>query len=373
MSSPKKKYGQNFLINEGILTKIINANDLKGKTVIEIGPGRGALSKRLIETSDSVYAFEIDKSLTSYLNPLEDKYPNFKVIYEDILNINIDEFLESIGVSEAVCVANIPYYITGPIIEKLIDAKRISSATLMVQKEVANRIIASPNNKEYGSLTVLLGYQYDVSKVTNVKNTSFYPAPKVDSAVIQLKRTDKYEPLIEDSDFSKSLIKASFKQKRKTLLNNLSEHFKVSKQELEDKIKTFNPDFNPMIRAESLTVQDFITLSNNLFVIEKAYAKINLSLEITGTTGNYHNLESFVVPINLYDTLVFELATKDEVVSNVLIENNNIYKAITLFKETFGIRDSVKITVDKKIPIGFGLGGSSADISATLRGLNRFI
>ena len=260
------------MINEGILTKIINANDLKGKTVIEIGPGRGALSKRLIETSDSVYAFEIDKSLTSYLNPLEDKYPNFKVIYEDILNINIDEFLESIGVSEAVCVANIPYYITGPIIEKLINAKRISSATLMVQKEVANRIIASPN-KEYGSLTVLLGYQYDVSKVTNVKNTSFYPAPKVDSAVIQLKRTDKYEPLIEDSDFLKSLIKASFKQKRKTLLNNLSEHFKVSKQELEDKIKTFNPDFNPMIRAESLTVQDFITLSNNLFVIEKAYAK----------------------------------------------------------------------------------------------------
>lgn len=371
MSSPKKKYGQNFLINEGVLTKIINANDLKGKTVIEIGPGRGALSKRLIERSDSVYAFEIDKSLTSYLNPLEDKHPNFKVIYEDILNISIDEFLESIGVDDAICVANIPYYITGPIIEKLIDAKRISSATLMVQKEVANRIIATPNNKEYGSLTVLLGYQYDVSKVTNVKNTSFYPAPKVDSAVIQLKRTNKYESLIEDSEFLKSLIKGSFKQKRKTLLNNLSEHFKVSKQELEDKIKTFNPDFNPMIRAESLTVQDFITLSNNLFVIEKAYAKINLSLEITGITGNYHDLESVVVPINLFDTLVFELATKDEVVSNVLIENNNIYKAITLFKETYGIKESVKITVDKKIPIGFGLGGSSADISATLRGLNR--
>lgn len=107
-------------------------------------------------------------------------------------------------------------------------------------------------------------------------------------------------------------------------------------------------------------------------MIEKAYAKINLTLEIVGKTKGYHLLESIVIPIDLFDTLKFEKATKDEVVSNVEIKNNNIYLALNLFKKTFKIKDCVKITLDKKIPIGFGLGGSSADISATLRGLNRF-
>ncbi|MDD2574919.1 MAG: 16S rRNA (adenine(1518)-N(6)/adenine(1519)-N(6))-dimethyltransferase RsmA [Acholeplasmataceae bacterium] len=371
MSGPKKQYGQNFLINETVLNKIINANDLVGKTVIEIGPGRGALSKKLIEKAKTVYAFEIDKSLKTYLNPLEVNYSNFQVVYEDILNVDIDEFLETKGIDEAICVANIPYYITGPIIEKLVQEKRIKSSTLMVQKEVANRITATPNNREYGALTVLLGSQYEIRKIINVKNTSFFPAPKVDSAVIKLDRTFKYQPSIEDEEFFVGLVNGSFKQKRKTLLNNLSDYFKVSKQVLENKITLINPDFNPLARAESLSVEDFIMLSNNLYISEKAYAKINLSLEVTGTSGNYHDLESIVVPINVYDTLLFELSEKDEVVSNIEIMNNNIYGAIKLFKDTFNIDKQVKITVDKKIPIGYGLGGSSADISATLRGLNR--
>ncbi|MDD2259504.1 MAG: 16S rRNA (adenine(1518)-N(6)/adenine(1519)-N(6))-dimethyltransferase RsmA [Acholeplasmataceae bacterium] len=371
MSGPKKQYGQNFLINETVLNKIINANDLAGKTVIEIGPGRGALSKKLIEKAKAVYAFEIDKSLKSYLNPLEVNYPNFQVVYEDILKVDIDLFLETNGIDEAVCVANIPYYITGPIIEKLIQSKRIKSSTLMVQKEVSNRITATPNNREYGALTVLLGYQYEIRKITNVKNTSFFPAPKVDSAVIKLDRTSKYQSSIQDEAFFVGLVNGSFKQKRKTLLNNLSDYFRVTKQVLETKITLINPNFNPLIRAESLSVEDFIALSNNLYIAEKAYAKLNLSLEVTGVSGKYHDLESIVVPINLYDTLLFELADKDEVVSNIEIENNNIYGAIKLFKDTFNINQQVKITVDKKIPIGYGLGGSSADISATLRGLNR--
>ncbi len=256
----KKRFGQNFLKNDNIINKIISANDIKNNVVIEIGPGMGALTKHLVDAK-AFFAFEIDTSLKPYLDEIILNKPNAKIIYEDILEIDLNNFLKENNVNECILIANIPYYITGPILKLIVDTQIIKEATLMMQKEVGDRIL-STGGKTYGSLSVLLGYRYDIFKVTNVKNTSFYPVPKVDSVVLTFVRNDKYINIIKDEEKFIKFVKASFLQKRKTLVNNLVSSYKITKEKVIENLKEIETDFNIMERAENVSIERFIIFSN---------------------------------------------------------------------------------------------------------------
>lgn len=260
---PKKKFGQNFLQSDVILKKIITESNLTiHDHVIEIGPGRGALTKYLVKSAKSLTAFEIDTTLTDYLHPIEQTNPNFKVIYQDILEVNLDDYIKT-NIGEPVkVIANIPYYITSPIIFKLLESKWVSEATLLIQKEVADRLIANELSGDYGALSIIINYQAEVKKLIQVKRTAFYPVPNVDSTVIQIKKHRKYLDQIEDETLFVKLVKASFTQKRKTLINNLVELSGLSKEELLLKLKSIDPKYDHFTRAEGLSMNDFIKLAN---------------------------------------------------------------------------------------------------------------
>lgn len=260
---PKKKFGQNFLQSDMILKKIITeSNVTKEDHVIEIGPGRGALTKYLVKSAKTLTAFEIDTTLTEYLNPILVDNQNFKVIYQDILEVDLDEFIQHhIGQSVKV-IANIPYYITSPIIFKLLESKWVSEATLLIQKEVADRLIANEITGDYGALSIMVNYQAEVKKLIQVKRTAFYPVPNVDSTVIQIKKHRKYQDQIQDEKLFVKLVKAAFTQKRKTLINNLVDLSGLSKDELLTKLKSIDPKYDHFTRAEGLSMNDFIKLAN---------------------------------------------------------------------------------------------------------------
>lgn len=264
MNKPKKRYGQNFLKSDAIIDKIINSIDFKNKIVIEIGPGRGALTKRLIKHAKHVYAFEIDESLKGCLNTLENS-GNLIVIYKDILSINLDEFLKENNIDEALLIANIPYYITGPILFLINDSVLVKESVIMIQKEVGDRLLSEPGNKTYGSLTVLLGVKNDIHRVTNVKNTAFYPVPKVDSVVVKLVKTNRYLDLIQSESQFTEFVKAAFMQKRKTMLNNITNYYQIDKQIAEDKLSRIDKEFNSLERAENLSIERFIRYSNGWY------------------------------------------------------------------------------------------------------------
>ncbi|MDY0210301.1 MAG: 16S rRNA (adenine(1518)-N(6)/adenine(1519)-N(6))-dimethyltransferase RsmA [Acholeplasma sp.] len=262
-SKPKKKFGQNFLKSETTLKKIISGSKVQiTDTVIEIGPGRGALTKHLVKNAKEVYAFEIDQSLTEYLNPIVSLNSNLEIVFEDILEIDLDQFILDKGLSNVKVIANIPYYITTPIIFKLLETKEVIEATLLIQKEVADRLSSGPNSKDYGAVSVLVQSQAKVEKITQVKRTAFYPAPNVDSTVIKLTKQSFYQTQIEDMDQFRKLVKNSFTQKRKTLLNNLEEPSKLNKTDLLIKLKKIDEKYDQFTRAEGLSVEDFVKLSN---------------------------------------------------------------------------------------------------------------
>lgn len=263
INRPKKKFGQNFLQSDAILKKIITESKVtKTDHVIEIGPGRGALTKYLVHESKSLTAFEIDTTLQAYLQPLELNHPNFKVIYQDILEVDLDDFINK-NIGEPVkVIANIPYYITSPIIFKVLESKMVKEATLLIQKEVADRLIANEKTGDYGALSIMVNYQADVKKLIQVKRTAFYPIPNVDSTVIQITKHRKYQDQIKDEKRFVQLVKASFTQKRKTLINNLVELSGLSKEELLNKLKTIDSKYDTFTRAEGLSIDDFIKLSN---------------------------------------------------------------------------------------------------------------
>ncbi len=260
---PKKKFGQNFLQSDVILKKIIHdSNVTVDDHIIEIGPGRGALTKYLVKAAKTLTAFEIDTTLSSYLNPLELLNPNFKVVYQDILEVDLDAYIgKEIG-SRVKVIANIPYYITSPIIFKLLESPLVSEATLLIQKEVADRLVANEKSGDYGSLSIMINYQAEVKKLIQVKRTAFYPVPNVDSTVIQIIKHRKYQDQIQDESLFKTLVKAAFTQKRKTLINNLIGLTEGSKEALLAKLKSIDPKYDAFTRAESLSIEDFILLSN---------------------------------------------------------------------------------------------------------------
>ena len=254
MFKTKKSLGQNFLIDTTIVKKIVDSVIVKdNEKILEVGPGIGYLTKELKKYNKELTCFEIDLDTKKYLDKFVDD--KTKVIYGDFMKVNLNEYYES---SDNIhVIANIPYYITTPIIEKIIDSKlNILDMTLMVQKEVADRLSSKPKSSDYGYITVYLNYYFDVIKLFNVNKECFNPVPKVDSAIIQLKKKDKVK--VNEDIFFK-LIKDSFKLKRKNLRNNLKEY----NLDIIDKVLS-KYDLSLSNRAEELPLEVFIDIANSL-------------------------------------------------------------------------------------------------------------
>ena len=213
--SAKKKFGQNFLIDSNVLDGIVTASGVTDKDcVLEIGPGIGSLTQYLAEAAYRVVAVEIDKSLMPVLSDTLSEYNNVTVINEDVLKVNIDAIVEEYNNGKPIkVVANLPYYITTPIIMKLFESgAKIESITVMVQKEVADRMVMGPGNKDYGSLSLAVGYYANASKVMDVSPSSFIPQPGVGSAVVKLLRYDEPAVKVNDEKYMFEIIRTAFNQ-----------------------------------------------------------------------------------------------------------------------------------------------------------------
>ena len=264
----KKKFGQNFLTDGNILRKIVEAADLKPTVcVIEVGPGIGALTEYLARAASKVVAYEIDTTLIPILEEVLEPYPNVRVINEDILKADVGSVMASdlSEVDEVAVVANLPYYITTPILMGLIEARLpIDRYVVMMQLEVARRLSASPSTKDYNALSIVVQYYCDVQIAINVPRDVFIPAPNVDSAVVVLKRKSEPSVMVKDEAFFMELVHASFKQRRKTLLNNLASHFeRLTKDEIIDLLTTV--EIEPSVRGEALTIQEFAKISDTFY------------------------------------------------------------------------------------------------------------
>lgn len=268
----KKKFGQNFLTDHNILTKITQTAELsKEVNVIEIGPGIGSLTQYLLEEAAEVMAFEIDKSLIPILEETMAPYDNFTLVSADILKVDLLSEIQKFKNSNLPIkvVANLPYYITTPILMHLIESKiPFSEFVVMMQKEVADRIAASPKTKAYGSLSIAVQYYMEASVAFIVPRTVFIPAPNVDSAILKMVRRE--EPLVEveDEEWFFKTMHSSFVHRRKTLMNNLQAAFgKESKPEIEKLLA--QAEISPTIRGEALSIEEFAKLADALLPLKK--------------------------------------------------------------------------------------------------------
>ena len=258
----KKKYGQNFLNDITIPKKIVDTANIKENSlVIEIGPGAGIMTRLLSEHENvtQVLAYEIDDSLEEILLEKLSDRNNVKIIYDDFLNRNIKEDLKQYSYSNLYIIANLPYYITTPILLKLIEEDiNIEKIVIMIQKEVADRFSATPGNKEYGSITVFLNYWFDIKKEFSVSRNLFTPRPNVDSMVISLnKKKNNYD--VKNKEVFFKLVRDSFKFKRKTLRNNLKDY---DLNKISEVLAKYH--FDLTVRAEALPIEVFIDISNIL-------------------------------------------------------------------------------------------------------------
>ena len=264
--SANKNLGQNFLVNDSVVDKIIESAEItKNDLIIEIGPGLGNLTEFLLEKAGKVIAIELDQRMLEILGDRFSLYNNFEIINEDVLRVNLNELISKNKNSEiknAKIVANLPYYITTPIIMKLLEDKLdIETITVMVQKEVADRLIAIPGEKLSGAITYSVYYYATSENVTIVENNSFIPEPEVDSEVIKLAiRKNPPVKLLNEEHFFK-LIKVSFMQRRKTLINALVNGGIIkSKEDAKEIFDDLKMDYN--IRGETLSIEKFAEISN---------------------------------------------------------------------------------------------------------------
>ncbi len=260
----KKGLGQNFLSSQEVLEEIADAAEITDSGVIEIGPGFGVLTNELAKRAKKVVALEIDERLIPILNDTLSEYDNVKVINRDVLKTDMIQLIEEEFSGERVSIAaNLPYYITTPIITGVIDAKLpLKNLVVMVQKEVADRLSAKAGSKDYGAISVLCQYYTEVETVCTVPADLFVPPPKVDSAVVKM--VFRKQPAVSPKDeklFFKT-VKAAFSQRRKTLLNCLSANFPKSKEELTAIMESV--DIDPKRRGETLTLEEFQKLSDML-------------------------------------------------------------------------------------------------------------
>lgn len=258
-----KGLGQNFLLDPQVLDKIANAADIDDG-VLEIGPGFGVLTKRLCETGKKVVSVEIDKRLIPVLDFTLSEFDNVKIIEKDILKTDVKALIdEEFGGKKISVAANLPYYITTPIITKLIEEKLpIKNIVVMVQKEVAERIAAKPGKKDYGAISVLCQYYTNPRLVTIVPKGSFYPAPKVDSAVLCMEVQDNPNVEVLDEKLFFKVVKAAFSQRRKTLLNCLSSGFSCGKDTLSQLL--IDIGIEPTVRGEKLGLSEFAKIADAL-------------------------------------------------------------------------------------------------------------
>lgn len=265
----KKSLGQNFLIDPNILANIVKSADLdKSQAVLEIGPGIGALTEHLARSAGKVVAIELDQRLLPILKDTLSPYPNTTVVHGDVLKVNLPQlFKDHFSDYEKVSVvANLPYYVTTPILMKLLEENLpLKRIVVMMQKEVAERIAAKPGGKEYGALSIMAQYYATSSIAMTVPRSVFVPQPNVDSAVLRLDIRNQPPVEVNDSEMFFHVVKASFAQRRKTLFNNLLTGI-FGKDHREDLSLVLDKiEVNPLRRAETLSMEEFGRLTNEVF------------------------------------------------------------------------------------------------------------
>ena len=268
----QKKFGQNFLIDSHVLNKIIaGAGVTKDDFVLEIGPGIGTLTQYLCEAAGKVFAVEIDKNLLPILEETLAPYDNVTVINEDILKLDLNAIAREYNGGKPIkVVANLPYYITTPIIMGLFEAHvPLENLTVIVQKEVAKRMEAGPGTKDYGALSLAVQYYAEPYSVANVPCNCFMPRPNVDSAVIRLTRHEQMPVAVKDEAQMFKMVRAAFNQRRKTLVNSLnnSPELNFTKEEIQNALAEMN--LSATVRGEALTLEQFAALSDLLSAIKE--------------------------------------------------------------------------------------------------------
>jgi len=260
---PKKRLGQHFLIDRNILNKVIRSAGVeKEDVVLEVGPGLGEMTLALAREAKKVIAIEIDSKLVVILEKKMKDHPNVEVVKSDILKVNFDQFLRKEGRPIKV-VANLPYQISTPLLFRFIESKDVfSTFTLMLQREVAQRLVAPPGRKEYGSLSVFMQFFFELSIRFFIKSSAFFPPPKVDSALVHMVWKEK--PIIEmnDQEWFKRVVKACFAYRRKTLANALKHSELTLPEPIEARMKEIGID--PRRRPETLSIQEFVKLATGL-------------------------------------------------------------------------------------------------------------
>lgn len=259
-----KSLGQNFLIDGNIIKRIVEIAGLdENSGVLEIGPGFGTLTQLLCKKANKVIAIEVDKSLIE-VHKGTLNYPNLKIIYDDFLKVDVNKLIEEeFKGLDVKIVANLPYYITTPIIMKILEEKyKVSKIVVMVQKEMAQRLNSKPGGKDYGAITLAVRYRADTNIAMIVPNSVFMPKPKVDSAVIEFKILPKPRIDVSDEKMLFAVIKASFAQRRKTILNGLSNSLNFSKDIINESL--VSAGINPGIRGEKLTLEEFGRISDEI-------------------------------------------------------------------------------------------------------------
>ena len=254
---PKHKFGQNFISDTNLLSAIVRDGEVTpNDTVLEIGAGEGALTKEISKIAKKTVSFEIDNDLKPILLSLN--LPNTQFVFCDALKEELEK-IESLLGEEYKIIANLPYYITSPLIFKFLEgSEKLLSMTIMVQKEVAQRIVAKEGGKDYGILSVMIAFHGDAKITRQVSRKMFFPVPNVDSAVVNIKIVkNKFD--VNKQNFSK-VVKGAFSMRRKTLLNNLSTALKISKEEIQQKLTQFDTNR----RAESFSVQEFVEITKIL-------------------------------------------------------------------------------------------------------------
>lgn len=264
----KKQFGQNFISDDHLLAKIVEAAEITPEdVVIEIGPGAATLTAALAEKAAQVIAIEIDKDLFPIIERRMADYSNFELVAGDAMKVDFDALAAKYGAKRYKVVANLPYYITTPIVMRFLEEGfRVSELVIMVQQEVADRFLASPGTKAYGAITAAINYYGSVSRAFNVPRTMFTPRPEVDSSIVKIKCYENKPFEADDEKLLRRVIKAAFGQRRKTL-NNALKALNLPKEELDEALKTAEIDAS--LRGETLSIEEFVCLSNAISKISK--------------------------------------------------------------------------------------------------------
>ena len=255
----KKKFGQNFLIDSNVVKKIVAcANINKETTAIEIGPGLGSMTELLCDSAKKVICFEIDHDMVNILTNELNK-DNLEIIGKDFLKVDLKDYIKD--EERIIVVSNLPYYITTPIISKILEDNIVSEIYVMVQDEVADRLVSDAGSKEYGSLSVLIRYYSNAKYEFKVSRNCFYPSPNVDSAIVSMKKCKKDYGLNNEANFLK-FVQDIFAMRRKTLINNVLNKYSVKREKIEDILKEMGLD--PNVRSESLNLDKIVELYQKL-------------------------------------------------------------------------------------------------------------